>query len=61
MALLSEIQSFRVSVKQKETLAKLKTKYKVRVDWFIREAIKEKIERDYNFLVEKIKKKNCPF
>ena len=61
MAQLTEIHSFRISKKQKETLTKMNKQYKIKVDWFIREAIKEKIEKDYKSLIEKIKKSECPF
>ena len=61
MAQLTEIHSFRISTKQKETLAKLKEKYSIKTDCFIRKAIAEKIEKDYQMLVEKINKKDCPF
>jgi len=57
----NQIKNFRTNNIQKETLAKLKTIYKIDISAFIRIAIKEKIERDYCFLKEKISKKDCPF
>jgi hypothetical protein len=58
----TEMQSFKVSKKQKETLLKLKV-YRVDVSAFIRIAIREKIGRDYKVIKEsvKIRKLDCPF
>jgi len=55
------IKSFRTSLIQKDTLDKLKNKYYIDISRFIRDAIKEKIKRDYSFLVEQIIKDDCPF
>jgi len=45
---------------QSDTLNKLKTKYKVNPQKFIRDAIAEKIKRDYNKITAKPKKVYCP-
>ena len=55
------IITFKVNDLQKDTLKKLKIKYKINIATFIRQAIKEKIERDYKDLIDKIKVSNCPF
>lgn len=57
----NKIKSFRTNKIQCETLDKLKYKYSIDVSEFIRIAIKEKIERDYYMLKEKILIKECPF
>jgi|JI10StandDraft_1071094.scaffolds.fasta_scaffold84049_2 post-segregation antitoxin (ccd killing protein) len=45
MEIYTEIQTFKISKVQKETLNKLKTQ-KVNISKFIRDAINEKIERE---------------
>jgi post-segregation antitoxin (ccd killing protein) len=60
MTLYSEFIGFKISKTQKQTLDKLKG-YNVNVSQFVRNAIKEKIERDYDDLKEKSKKEYCPF
>jgi len=55
----NKIVSFRTNDVQKNTIKKLKNKYNIDISHFIRLAIKEKIERDYLELKEKIK--NGPF
>jgi hypothetical protein len=50
----------RISESQLQTLQKMKS-YKVDVGKFIREAIAEKIKREYKDLLPKPKKNNCPF
>ena len=50
----------RISETQHETLVKMKG-YNVDVPEFIREAIKEKINREYSQLIPKPKKEYCPF
>lgn len=65
----TELYSFKISINQKKTLQSLNKKYKVNVSQFIREAIKEKIERDgenifrkYKEIQKYIQKENtCPF
>jgi hypothetical protein len=50
----------RISETQLNTLQKMKS-YNVDVGNFIREAIAEKIKREYNQLIIKPKKSECPF
>jgi len=50
----------RISESQLNTLQKMKS-YNVDVGNFIREAIQEKIKREYNQLITKPKKSECPF
>ena len=57
----NKIKSFRTNSIQKETLEKLKYKYNIDISKFIRNAIKEKIKRDYPMLQERIKTNDCPF
>ena len=65
----SEKQVFMISKNQKNILQILDIKYKINVSQFIRDAIKEKIERDsknifrkYKEFQEYLKKENdCPF
>lgn len=45
---------------QFETLKKLES-YNIKVCQFIRDAVKEKIKREYNDLLPKPKKEYCPF
>jgi post-segregation antitoxin (ccd killing protein) len=56
----TKVVTLKISETQNETLCKLRVK-KIRVSNFIREAIKEKIQRDYKELIKKPKKHNCPF
>ena len=46
MEIYTEIQSFKISKTQKETLKKLKVK-KVNVSKFIRDAVSEKLEKEF--------------
>lgn len=50
----------RISETQHKTLVKMKS-YNVDVCQFIRDAIKEKIKREYSELVPKLKDEYCPF
>jgi hypothetical protein len=50
----------RISEVQLNTLQKMKS-YKVDVGQFIRDAISEKIKREYSELLPKRKKQYCPF
>jgi hypothetical protein len=50
----------RISETQDLTLKKMKS-YNVDVGEFIRQAIKEKIQREYSDLIPKVKKEYCPF
>jgi len=56
----SENYSLKISKQQKETLQKMKS-YNVDVSRFVRNAITEKIKRDYAELIPKPKKVYCPF
>jgi len=60
MTLYTQFIGFKISKTQKQTLDKLKG-YNINVSQFVRNAIKEKIERDYDDLKEKSKKEYCPF
>lgn len=55
----SERKTFCFSKKQIETLDKLKSKYRIDASKFVREAIKEKLERDYLDIIRE--KQICPF
>lgn len=57
----SERKTFCFSEKQIKTFEKMKSKYKIDVSDFVRQAIKEKIERDLPKLIEKQNKRICPF
>jgi len=50
----------RISETQLKTLQKMKS-YNIDIGKFIRDAIAEKIKREYNNLLPKPKKENCPF
>jgi hypothetical protein len=56
----TKIKTLRISEIQHNTLVKMKS-YKVDVSSFIRDAIKEKINREYKDLLPKPKKDDCPF
>lgn len=58
----TETHSFKTSEVQKQTLIKMKS-YNINTSKFIRDAISEKIKREYSDLVPKlrIKKEYCPF
>jgi hypothetical protein len=60
MILYSENKTVKLTKIQKETLDKLKNIYKINTQHFIREAISEKIKRDFSKIKEKNKVK-CPF
>jgi hypothetical protein len=55
-----KIKVIRISETQLQTLQKMKS-YNVDVGKFIRDAIAEKIKREYSDLIPKSKKHNCPF
>lgn len=57
--ILVKTKVIRVSQIQHDTLKKMQS-YNVDVGRFIREAISEKIKRDYRYLIPKPKNK-CPF
>jgi hypothetical protein len=56
----TKVESIKISETQDLTLKKMKS-YKVDVCRFIREAIKEKIDREYKDLIPKPKKEYTPF
>ena len=58
--LYTEVFTLKISNVQKRTLEKLKSK-NIKVSSFVRNAIKEKIERDYKELIEKPEKIKMPF
>lgn len=60
MKLYPKTKVIRISETQLDTLQKIKS-YNVDIGNFIREAIKEKIKREYGNLLPKPKKSDCPF
>ena len=60
MQIYTEQISLKISATQKQTLEKLEER-KIKVSQFIRDAIKEKLQRDYKELVIKAKKIIIPF
>lgn len=56
----TEVITLKISKTQKQTLDKLRTR-NVKVSNFIRQAIKEKIQRDAAELVDKSNYEYCPF
>lgn len=60
MQIYTEIYNIRLSKLQKQTLDKLAER-KIKVPQFIREAIKEKLQREYKDLIVKPKKIEVPF
>lgn len=56
----SKVKVIKITETQHETLKKMKS-LGVPVSKFIRDAIKEKIEREYDDLIPKKKKEYCPF
>jgi hypothetical protein len=62
MLINTEIINIRITKEQKQTLDKLKG-YNVNVAQFVRNAIKEKIKKDYKSIIDEFEKsKNyCPF
>ena len=60
MKLYTKIKVVRISETQLKTLQKMKT-YNIDVGKFIRDAIAEKIKREYSDLIPKPKKEFCPF
>ena len=58
--LLTKTKVIRISESQLKTLQKMKS-YNIDVGEFIRQSIKEKIQREYMDLIPKQKKENCPF
>jgi post-segregation antitoxin (ccd killing protein) len=60
MQINTEILNIRISKEQKQTLDKLK-KYNVNVAQFVRNAIKEKLERQKAEIINNYKNLECPF
>ena len=58
--LYTEVFTLKISKVQKQTLDKLKSR-NIKVSSFVRKAIAEKINREYENLKEKPKKEYCPF
>ena len=58
--LYTEVFNLKISKQQKQTLEKLKSR-NIKVSSFVRKAIAEKINRDYENLKEKPKDEFCPF
>ena len=58
--LYTEVFTLKISKQQKQTLDKLKHR-NIKVSSFVRKAIAEKINRDYENLKEKHKDEYCPF
>lgn len=56
----TKVKVIKITELQHETLLKLDS-YNVNVARFIREAIAEKIKREYDQLIPKNKKQRCPF
>lgn len=57
---LTKTKVIRISEVQHKTLQKMKS-YNIDVGKFIRDAILEKIKREYQYLIPKPKKDQCPF
>jgi hypothetical protein len=60
MKTLIKTKVIRISETQHQTLQKMKS-YNVDVGKFIRDAISEKIKKEYSELIPKPKKEYCPF
>lgn len=60
MPVKTEILKVRISKEQKQTLDKLK-EYNVNVAQFVRNAIKEKLQREKSEIITKYKNLQCPF
>ena len=58
--LYTEVFTLKISKQQKQTLEKLKSR-NIKVSDFVRKAIAEKINREYENLKEKHKDEFCPF
>jgi post-segregation antitoxin (ccd killing protein) len=60
MSINTEILNIRISKEQKQTLHKLK-EYNVNVAQFVRNAIKEKLQREKVEIITNYKNLECPF
>jgi len=56
----TESKTFKFSKQQMKSL-KILESYNVNVSWFVRQAIKEKLNRDWQTIKKKSIKNNCPF
>jgi hypothetical protein len=56
----TKVKVIKITETQHKTLLKLDS-YNINVANFIREAISEKIKREYSDLIPKPKKEDCPF
>ena len=56
----TKVKVIKITETQDNTLKKMKS-YKINVCKFIREAITEKIDREYSNLIPKVKETVCPF
>ncbi len=56
----TKVKVLKITETQHETLQKLDS-YQINVAQFIRDAIQEKIKREYSDLIPKQKKEYCPF
>lgn len=56
----SKVKVLKITEIQHQTLLKLDS-YQINVAQFIRDAISEKIKREYKDLLLKVKKEHCPF
>jgi post-segregation antitoxin (ccd killing protein) len=60
MQINTEILNIRISKEQKQTLDKLK-EYNVNVSQFVRNAIKEKLQKEKAEIITNYKNLECPF
>jgi len=56
----TKVKVIKITEVQYQTLKKLDS-YQINVAQFIRDAISEKIQREYSDLIPKVKKEYCPF
>lgn len=56
----TKVKVIKITDQQYQTLKKLDS-YQINVAQFIRDAISEKIQREYSVLIPKLKKEYCPF
>lgn len=60
MEIYTEVITLKITKVQKQTLSKLRSR-NIKVSHFVRQAIKEKIERDASELIDKSNLIYCPF
>jgi hypothetical protein len=56
----TKVKVIKITEQQHQTLKKLDS-YQINVAQFIRDAISEKIKREYSDIIPKVKKEYCPF